>query len=47
MTLGDQLDSGYWVVNIQYNYLIRLIWIAAAVMCLGALATFTQSYSKK
>ena len=47
MTLGDQLDSGYWVVNIQYNYLIRLIWIAAGVMCLGALATFTQSYSKK
>jgi len=47
MTLGDQLDSGYWVVNIQYNYLIRLIWIAAAVMCLGALVTFTQSYSKK
>ena len=47
MTLGDQLDNGYWVVNIQYNYLIRLIWIAAAVMCLGALATFTQSYSKK
>ena len=47
MTLGDQLDNGYWVVNIQYNYLIRLIWIAAAVMCLGALVTFTQSYSKK
>ena len=47
MTLGDQLDNGYWVVNIQYNYLIRLIWIAAGVMCLGALATFTQSYSKK
>jgi cytochrome c-type biogenesis protein CcmF len=47
MTLGDQLDNGYWVVNIQYNYLIRLIWIAAGIMCLGALATFTQSYSKK
>ena len=47
MTLGDQLDNGYWVVNIQYNYLIRLIWIAAGVMCLGALTTFTQSYSKK
>ena len=21
MTLGDQLDNGYWVVNIQYNFL--------------------------
>ena len=32
MTIGDQLDDGSWIVNIQINYLIRFIWFSAALM---------------
>ena len=32
MTIGEQLDDGSWVVNIQINYLIRWIWISAMLM---------------
>ena len=32
MTIGDQLDDGSWVVNIQINYLIRWIWFSAILM---------------
>jgi cytochrome c-type biogenesis protein CcmF len=46
MTLGDQLDNGYWVVNIQYNFLIRWIWIAAAIMCLGGFAALMERLRK-
>ena len=32
MTIGEQLDDGSWIVNIQINYLIRWIWISAMLM---------------
>ena len=47
MTLGDQLDNGNWVVNIQYNYLIRWIWIAAAIMCIGGFVALTERLKRK
>ena len=37
MTIGDQLDDGSWVVNIQINYLIRWIWFSAALMSLAGI----------
>ena len=37
MTIGDQLDDGSWVVNIQINYLIRYIWFSACLMALAGL----------
>ena len=46
MTLGDQLESGYWVVNIQYNFLIRWIWIAAAIMCFGGFTALIERLRK-
>ena len=47
MTLGDQLDNGYWVVNIQYNYFIRFIWISSVIMCFGALIALIQGYKRQ
>jgi len=44
MTIGDQLDDGSWVVNIQINYLIRYIWFSA---CLMALAGLLLVFSKR
>ena len=35
MTIGDQLDDGSWIVNIQFNYFIRWIWFSAIMMALG------------
>tara|TARA_B000000475_G_C15963701_1_gene434045 strand:+ start:266 stop:652 length:387 start_codon:yes stop_codon:yes gene_type:complete len=32
LTIGDQLDDGSWIVNIQINFLIRWIWFSAALM---------------
>ena len=32
ITIGDQLDDGSWVVNVQINYLIRWIWFSALLM---------------
>jgi cytochrome c-type biogenesis protein CcmF len=46
MTLGDQLDNGYWVVNIQYNFLIRWIWIAAVIMCCGGFTALIDRLRK-
>ena len=37
MTIGDQLDDGSWIVNIQINYLIRFIWLSAALMAFAGL----------
>ena len=42
MTLGDQLDDGNWVVNIQYNFFIRWIWFSAAIMCLGSFVALIE-----
>ena len=32
ITIGDQLDDGSWIVNVQINYLIRWIWLSALLM---------------
>ena len=37
MTIGDQLDDGSWIVNIQINYLIRFIWFSAALMAFAGI----------
>jgi cytochrome c-type biogenesis protein CcmF len=37
LTIGDQLDDGSWIVNIQINYLIRWIWISAIFMSFAGL----------
>jgi len=37
LTIGDQLDDGSWIVNIQINYLIRWIWISAILMSFAGL----------
>ena len=45
MTIGDQLDDGSWIVNIQINYLIRWIWISALLMGLaGIMLIFSKRY---
>ena len=48
MTIGDQLDDGSWVVNIQINYLIRWIWFSALLMCLaGVMLIFKKKRPRK
>ena len=43
LTIGDQLDDGSWIVNIQINYLIRWIWISAIFMsCAGLMLVFSR-----
>ena len=37
LTIGDQLEDGSWIVNIQINYLIRWIWISAVLMSFAGL----------
>jgi len=37
MTIGDQLDDGSWIVNIQLNYFIRWIWFSAIMMAFAGL----------
>ena len=37
LTIGDQLDDGSWIVNIQINYLIRWIWFSAVLMALAGI----------
>ena len=32
LTIGDQLDDGSWIINIQINFLIRWIWFSAFLM---------------
>ena len=44
MTIGDQLDDGSWIVNIQINYLIRWIWFSAGLM---AFAGMVLMFSKR
>jgi cytochrome c-type biogenesis protein CcmF len=37
MTIGDQLDDGSWIVNIQFNYFIRWIWFSAILMIISGI----------
>ena len=36
ITIGEQQSNGKWIVNVQENYFVRLIWISAIIMSLGA-----------
>ena len=36
ITIGEQQSNGKWIVNVQENYFVRLIWISAIIMRLGA-----------
>ena len=48
MTIGDQLDDGSWIVNIQFNYFIRWVWFSAAMMAIaGSMLVFSISRVKK
>ena len=48
MTIGDQLDDGSWVINIQINYLIRWIWFSAILMCMaGIMLIFSKKRLRK
>ncbi|MDA7642166.1 heme lyase CcmF/NrfE family subunit [Gammaproteobacteria bacterium] len=37
LTIGDQLDDGSWIVNIQFNIFIRWIWFSAILMVVAGL----------
>jgi cytochrome c-type biogenesis protein CcmF len=37
LTIGDQLDDGSWIVNIQFNIFIRWIWFSAIMMVVAGL----------
>jgi len=37
LTIGDQLDDGSWIVNIQFNIFIRWIWFSAMMMVVSGL----------
>ena len=43
LTIGDQLDDGSWIVNVQINYLIRWIWISAIFMSFSGLMLIFSS----
>ena len=47
MTIGDQLDDGSWIVNIQINYLIRFIWFSAALMAFAGIMLVFSNKSKQ
>ncbi len=47
LTIGDQLDDGSWIVNIQINYLIRWIWISAVLMSFAGLMLIFSKQRQK
>ena len=47
LTIGDQLEDGSWIVNIQINYLIRWIWISAVLMSFAGLMLIFSKHRQK
>ena len=47
LTIGDQLEDGSWIVNIQINYLIRWIWISAVLMSFAGLMLIFSKQRQK
>ena len=47
LTIGDQLEDGSWIVNIQINYLIRWIWISAVLMSFAGLMLIFSKQKQK
>ena len=43
ITLGDQLEDGSWIINIQLNYFIRYIWASMIMMALASLFILNNS----
>tara|TARA_B100000212_G_scaffold6533_1_gene4869 strand:+ start:69 stop:317 length:249 start_codon:yes stop_codon:yes gene_type:complete len=43
ITIGEQQSNGKWIVNVQENYFVRLIWISAIIMSLGAVLVIRRS----
>ena len=37
LTIGDQLEDGSWIVNVQINFLIRWIWFSACLMAFAGI----------
>ena len=42
LTIGDQLDDGSWIINIQINFLIRWIWFSAFLMAFAGIALISS-----
>ena len=42
LTIGDQLEDGSWIVNIQINFLIRWIWFSAFLMALAGVVLISS-----
>ena len=42
ITIGEQQSNGKWIVNIQENYFVRLIWFSAIIMSLGTILVIRQ-----
>ena len=47
LTIGDQLEDGSRIVNIQINYLIRWIWISAVLMSFAGLMLIFSKQRQK
>jgi cytochrome c-type biogenesis protein CcmF len=42
LTIGDQLEDGSWIVNIQINFLIRWIWFSAFLMAFAGVVLISS-----
>ena len=42
LTIGDQLEDGSWMVNIQINFLIRWIWFSAFLMAFAGVVLISS-----
>ena len=47
LTIGEQLEGGQWVVNVQLNYFIRFIWLSAAMMAFSGLLIISNIIRRK
>lgn len=47
LTIGEQLEGGQWVVNVQLNYFIRFIWLSAAMMAFSGLLIIRNIIRRK
>ena len=42
LTIGDQLEDGSWIVNVQINVLIRWIWFSAFLMAFAGVVLISS-----
>jgi cytochrome c-type biogenesis protein CcmF len=43
LTIGDQLEDGSWIVNVQINFLIRWIWFSACLMAFAGIVLVSKN----